>query len=129
MNKKYLKTVFLFKNLIPRIPIKFSIITAFNPMDKIQSKDTNIQNNILLYDEIRKLTNSIIPVTGCSPNFDHKEDSFLSNISITESVNLGKKFNQRAVFIVNQNELSIKDCNTLEEISIGQFKDRIIFKK
>ncbi len=129
MNEKYKSTIFLFSKLKPKLPSQFSIITAFNPMDQLLDKNENLKNNIYLYDEIKKFTNLIIPVIGCSPDFDHKEDSFLSDTSLTESVTLGNKFNQRAVFYVKRNELSIIDCCTLKELFIGKFNDRVIFKK
>lgn len=97
-------------------------------MDELLERRKNVKNNFLLLSELNQFTNHIIPVIGCSPDFQHKEESFIVKISKDQTLKIAKRFRQRAVFFIYDNNLKILECSTQSNFPLGKFSDRVITK-
>ena len=61
-------------------------------MDELLERRKNVKNNFLLLSELNQFTNHIIPMIGCSPDIQHKEESFIVKISKDQTLKIAKRF-------------------------------------
>ena len=125
-NEHYLSTMFLVTDDKIKYPASFAIITAHNPMDQLLSKEENRNRNIQLLYSLEKLGVKTLPIVGCSPDLTHREDSFIVNLSLAETISTGRKYDQRAVFWVDAENLYLVYCRTETKVLLGEFSSRIL---
>ena len=127
MNPAYFETKFLTNNSEDSWPKAGHIITAYNPMDNQLSETANRLRNQNLKEQIRLTGFDCFAVTGVSIDLTHQEPSFFTNAPSKKSLVLGRAFEQRAIFGIKQDKLSIIPClQGGEPIYIGSFQDRLI---
>ena len=127
MNPAYFETRFCRDDSEDSWPQEGHIITAYNPMDIHLSEIENRLRNQKLKEQIRLSGFDCFAITGVSIDLNHQEPSFFTNASEKKSLAWGRAFEQRAIFGIKQDKLSIIPC--LQEgppIYIGSFQDRWI---
>lgn len=123
MNPEYLTTIFLISNEPKRWPDKFAIITAYNPMDqKLSDHENKLRNDNLLK---RISRNFFLEIFGSSPDQCHQEPSFAFISNLKDAIEVGKEFQQRAIYYVSHGNLQLIECNTGITIELGKFNDRL----
>ena len=125
MNQNYFGVVFQGIENISNIIMPFAIVTAHNPMDirldELENKERNeiLRKDLLLSDLIHR------EIIGCSEDHSHQELSFVVKCNLKQAIQMGNKFQQRAIFWVEENKLQIVDCKTLKSYDLGSFKKRL----
>ena len=56
------------------------------------------------------LRDGIVAVTGCSPDFVHRETGWAANISLDEALHLGRIYRQEAIFWISAGQLHLASC-------------------
>ncbi|MGE6649529.1 DUF3293 domain-containing protein [Shewanella colwelliana] len=106
--------------------LSFAIITAHNPMGQIL---TSCQNRLLdkqLQLEIDKLHQPYRAVVGTSVAGDHMEKSWAVPIDKVAAIELGKLFNQNAIYFVEAGHLQLVPCLLdYPEQALGVFEARV----
>ena len=123
MNENYYRTLFLLSEIPVSWPSNFAIITAENPMDQKMTEVENAKRTNRLIERMGQRKHTYM--LGCSENYSHQEKSFAVVIDFDEAVSIGKEFDQRAIFYVEQGKLLLVDCNNGERTQMGNFEDRI----
>ena len=127
MNPAYFETRFLTNDTKDSWTKECHIITAYNPMDNQLPEIENRLRNQKLKEQIKLSGFDCFPVTGVSMDLTHQEPSFFTNASRKKSLAWGRAFEQRAIFGIKQDKLSIIPCLQGEKpIYIGSFQDRWI---
>ena len=107
MNTAYSETQFI-STLDPKeIPEHAFIITGYNPMDEKLPGRENQKRNIILEDIIKQAGAHCLPIIGTSNDLVHQEPSFLTDLYKTKVIELAKQFNQRAIFEIKRDTLTI----------------------
>ena len=123
MNPEYFNTIFLISKEPESWPDEFAIITAHNPMDlKLSDKENSLRNEKLLK---RINSNVFLELSGSSPDHSHQEASFAFISKIEEAVDIGKEFQQKAIYYVKVGNLSLVECSTGKIEELGSFNDRL----
>ena len=123
MNPEYSKTIFLISKEPESWPDEFAIITAHNPMDLKLSDNENCLRNEKLLKRIH--SNVFLELSGSSPDHSHQEASFAFTSKIEEAVDIGKEFQQKAIYYVKEGNLSLVECSTIKIEELGSFNDRL----
>ena len=124
MNPEYEHTVFILTEFPSIWPDEFAIITAYNPMDKKLSDGENRKRN-------QELTNwakekAFIDLIGSSPDRTHQEQSIGVTFTLKEAIEVGLRFNQRAIFYVKNGNLELVECNSGKSKCLGKLIGRIL---
>ena len=123
MNPEYSKTIFLISKEPESWPDEFAIITAHNPMDlKLSDNENSLRNEKLLK---RIHSNVFLELSGSSPDHSHQEASFAFISKIEEAIDIGKEFQQKAIYYVKVGNLSLVECSTGKIEELGIFNDRL----
>ena len=123
MNPEYFNTIFLISKEPESWPDEFAIITAHNPMDlKLSDNENSLRNEKLLK---RIHSNVFLELSGSSPDHSHQEASFAFISKIEEAVDIGKEFQQKAIYYVKVGNLSLVECSTGKIEELGSFNDRL----
>ena len=123
MNPEYFNTIFLISKEPESWPDEFAIITAHNPMDlKLSDNENSLRNEKLLK---RINSNVFLELSGSSPDHSHQEASFAFISKIEEAVDIGKEFQQKAIYYVKVGNLSLVECSTGKIEELGSFNDRL----
>ena len=123
MNPEYFKTIFLISKEPESWPDEFAIITAHNPMDlKLSDNENSLRNEKLLK---RIHSNVFLELSGSSPDHSHQEASFAFISKIQEAVDIGREFQQKAIYFVKNGNLKLIECTTGNIEELGNFNDRV----
>ena len=123
MNPEYFNTIFIISKEPESWPCEFAIITAHNPMDlKLSVQENNHRNQKLLK---RIDSNVLLELSGSSPDHSHQEASFAFISKIQEAVDIGKEFQQKAIYYVKDGNLKLVECCTGKIEELGNFNDRL----
>ena len=127
MNPEYYKVQFLAEMAPDQLPDKFFIITACNPMDQKLPLAENQQRNHALEKRILQAGHLCLPIVGASPDFTHQEASWITNGPKDQILSWAREYNQRAIFRIEMDELSIVPCDHKEEqpVALGSFRARL----
>ena len=126
MNPEYFKVIFLILEVPDKWPENLAIITASNPMDEKLSQEENLWRNKKLLSKFGD--NIFFPLSGCSPDFSHQEQSFALKCSLEEGLEIGKEYNQRAIFYVKNDNLELLECKTPISHQLGKFSERLFLR-
>jgi len=123
--EEYTETLFVVKSREMEWPSRFFIITACNPESSGERhEDKEAQRG--LRKELNRLGGSLQKLTGTSPDWAHEEKSFaVCGIDEAQMLELGRKFRQNAIFLVEGDDLSIVSCGGTEQLSVGAFRERL----
>lgn len=109
-------------------PRSFAIITACNPYHPERhtgSDDENTHLDALLEAHLRELEYRHWRVIGGSPDFVHAEPGFAVEVSLPEGIELGRKFNQEAIFWIEGDDLYLVACQGSERQPLGSWRERL----
>ncbi len=85
----------------------FAIVTASNPLNVSLPSNDNERRNALLYSELN--SKNVLAARGCYEN--HCEDGYLIfDITLSDALLLGQKYEQVAVFYNDSKRLMYVDC-------------------
>jgi Protein of unknown function (DUF3293) len=79
-------------------PRSFGVVTAWNPNGKIISNEENAERTEALRKDLDGQELRYFPVTGYALDSDHYEDGFGIECGREATIELGKKWDQLAVF-------------------------------
>ena len=127
MNPEYFNTLFELREPIPELPKIFHIITAYNPMDEVLSITENLERNKKLKAEILNHNHKAWEIMAMSQDKKHQEASFLTNAPRQLSIALAIEYNQRAIFQVNKDNLTIISCSSpIQVFAVDRFSKRLL---
>lgn len=124
MNQNYFGVVFQRVENISNVIMPFAIVTAHNPMDMRLDEFKNNERNEILRKDLLQSNLIHREIIGCSEDHTHQELSFVVKCKLKQAIQMGNKFEQRAIFWVEENKLQIVDCKTLKSYDLGCFKKR-----
>lgn len=121
----YRGSVFLIEDPPAPPPAAFAIITAWNPMDR----PTPLEANLAADEALRRLLrNRRIPhfrATGCSPDLSHREPGWACAMPRQDAIELARRFDQRALWWIEDDRLLLVDCADGAAEAIGSFGSRL----
>ncbi len=123
--EEYLTTVFLLPGGLQRLPESFAMITAWNPMDHGKSREENQRADEALRRSLELRQLPYIRITGCSPDLSHREPGWGVPMGKEDALKLAKRFNQRAIWWVEGDDLSLVGCSGGGEMRVDSFRSRI----
>ncbi|WP_341407811.1 DUF3293 domain-containing protein [Luteolibacter soli] len=126
MPAEYLSTVFLLGIRPMPLPRKFAIITGWNPMDRPTSAAQNLLEDEALRRTLELKALPYFRATGCSPDRSHREPGWGVEIAKEDAITLGRRFGQRAIWWIENGNLTLIGCDDSEEIPVGKFDLRIV---
>jgi len=126
MPEEYLTTVFLLGIRPVPLPKKFAIITGWNPMDRPTSGAENIREDEALRRTLELKARPYFRATGCSPDLSHREPGWGVEMPKEDAVTLGRRFGQRAIWWIENGNLTLIACEDGEEMPIGKFDLRVV---
>jgi hypothetical protein len=123
---EYLQTIFIAKTPPEGgWPEKFAVITACNPMSSGQ-REGDAAAKIRLRKHISRNGHKRQAVTGASADWSHQEAGFaVWDLSLVEVVEIGREFQQRAVFWVEGGRIEVVSCENGERKFVGLWEDRV----
>ena len=106
-------------------PDDFWIVTACDPYstgDRTGDDDAMKQ----LRQELSRKKYWKARVAGISPDWAHREASFaVGGLREDEALEIGRRYNQNAVFRVQGDRLSLVDCGDGKTVDAGHFRERL----
>ncbi|QMV15306.1 DUF3293 domain-containing protein [Vibrio spartinae] len=117
----YASTYFIFSQPLPGP--EFSIITAWNPRSCQLSYQDNKTNNEQLCQHFN--TSPWTPVLAGDAVFEWVEESFAVAICLELALNLGRKFEQNAIFYVQSETVFLHSCVDSRCDELGVLSERI----
>lgn len=106
---------------------RYAIITACNPKGEFLSGCENLARDYQLQRFITKQNANCRCVYGCSPDLTYREKSWMVNFDKQQAIEVGKAFEQNAIYWVEDGLLFLTPCLSSEiEEPVGDVKSRII---
>ena len=106
--------------------LSFAIITAYNPKGKNLSPSQNGLLDKQLQRHILRLQYPYRALIGASADRGHMEKSWAVSLDKVTAVELGRVFNQNAIYFVDNDELYLVPCLVdYEELDLGKFSARV----
>jgi hypothetical protein len=123
---KYQTTHFLFTQRLSG-DFPFAIVTAHNPRGSILSPSQNRLLDRQLQSKIQQYNRPYRALIGAAADLSHMEKSWAVFIDKEQAVELGREFNQHAIYYVNRGLLSLIACfDTIKpEVEMGTFNQRL----
>lgn len=105
----------------------FAVITAHNPASKRFSPSKNRLLDRQLLRDIESLSSPYRALVGAAPDLSYMEKSWAVFIDRTMALQLGKKFNQYAIYMVERGCVSLVPCTLAgyDEVCLGKFSDYV----
>jgi hypothetical protein len=123
---EYMQTIFIAKKPPEGgWPEKFAVITACNPMSSGQ-REGDAAAKIRLRKHISRNGHKRQAVTGASADWSHQEAGFaVWDLSLVEAVEIGREFQQRAVFWVEGCRIEVVSCESGDRAFVALWEERI----
>ncbi|MCL1113440.1 MULTISPECIES: DUF3293 domain-containing protein [Shewanella] len=123
---EYQSTQFLFTQRLS-CDFPFAIITAHNPSGLLLSPSQNRLLDRQLQSKIQQYNSPYRALVGAAPDLSHMEKSWAVFIDKEQALELGREFNQHAIYYVKQGMLSLVACNDaiMPEVDMGVFNHRL----
>ena len=119
MNPEYCKTVF--HTPCETLPPDFCIITAHNPDGETIGSSDNEQRDEELSQELERLKAPGFRITGMAPDRSHSEAGWGTTCPVETAIELGRKYQQEAIFRISGGQLFLIDCSNETETKCGEF--------
>ncbi len=87
------------------------VVTACNPEGKLGEEASNRKSTEELRAELEREGRTFGPMTGASPDGRHREPGFWVEADLAWGVELGCRFEQVAVFLVEGGAISVVPCD------------------
>ena len=123
---EYLNTVFI-SDPPPATgwPTKFAVITAHDPDGQSRSEDENLQADTRLVSRLKDLQLAHWRVSGCSPDFKHKEAGYAIVCDEITGSSLASEFRQEAFYWVVDGVLSLVPTYHRKEVPVALWESRL----
>ena len=123
---EYQKTHFLFTQRLSN-DFSFAIVTAHNPHGLMLSPSQNRLLDRQLESKIQHYNSPYRSLVGAAPDLSHMEKSWAIFIDKKQALELGRAFNQHAIYYVDKGVLSLVACvdPSKEEVAMGIFNQRL----
>jgi len=110
-----------------QLPSSFSILTAYNPLNKFLSNEENSIVNEALESELNQLP---VPLFRADLSFNDMqlyEPGFASTARLHTLFDLAQRYNQYALYLVDGDNLSIVTCKDAEmQLIPSGFRSRVL---
>jgi hypothetical protein len=107
-------------------PLRFGVVTAWNPDGRDVSPAENALAHARLRARLEEESRVFFSVTGGSPDFSHAEPGYgIVFASCQEAVALGRAFRQEAVFWVEADRLQLVSCAYGQAEDLGAWSARV----
>ena len=123
MKAEYQEVVFTVSG---SLTTNFVVITAYNPYGQLAPPARNQHQDQTLHAVLEGRGFSPVRVIGMSPDQTHQEPSWAIACTEAEAVELGKYFKQEAIYIVEEDRLTLVSCQTLERVDLGAWSQRLL---
>ncbi|MCG8602943.1 MAG: DUF3293 domain-containing protein [Verrucomicrobiales bacterium] len=120
----YRRTWFRLERAIPLS--SFAIMTPDNPDGEVVSPETNEKRCREFEEDLQSRGVSAIRLEAGSKDFTHRESSYAIDVSLLEAIELGRDFQQVAIFWIESGELLLVDCETTEQERVALWADRCV---
>ena len=122
---EYLETIFIAKRPDAGWPDHFHVITACNPLSSGVRKNDDTATA-----ELRKTLSRMKVwkhrVQGASPDWKHRERGFaVAGIKLSQAIELGRRFQQNAIFTVENDRVNVVGCISQAQQVVGRFSQRV----
>ncbi|GGQ24586.1 DUF3293 domain-containing protein [Shewanella litoralis] len=123
---EYQRTHFLFTQRLSH-DFPFAIITAHNPSGLLLSPSQNRLLDRQLQFKIQQYNSPYRALVGAAPDLSHMEKSWAVFIDKEQALELGREFNQHAIYYVSQGILSLVACvdSLMPDVDMGAFNQRL----
>lgn len=118
----YRKTWFRLDESIPMST--FAIVTPDNPDGEVVSPEANEQRCQDFEAQLESRGHRVIRLEAGSQDFSHKETSFAVEVTLANAIELGREFQQVAIFWIDSGELFLVDCETTEQERVATWAER-----
>ena len=109
------------------LPVGFGIVTACNPMGVTVEASVNEDLDRDLGLSLLRRGIPHFRVTGGSRDMSHAEPGYGCAVDLERIVELGRQWNQEAVFWVQGDQLFLVSCDgSKHEEPLGSFRERLI---
>ncbi len=106
-------------------PDEFAIITAYATTGETWSDDRNWVADLELEDELRETGTWMRRLTGYDPATGHTEPGWAVEMGFEAACDLGRRFQQDAIFWVSGNWVWVAKCGPdRQRWEVGPFSDR-----
>ena len=126
MNPHYSTTVFRAETPVHGWPSAFAIITACDPNGVTTDEVSNRAHDGRLASLLRERSLRHWRATGGSPDFSHAEPGYAVETSFQDALQIGRLFEQEAIFWIENDELILVDCRTEATHRLGSWRNRIV---
>ncbi len=106
----YRSTVFVGRRPAKGWPTEFAVITAWAPTGQKWTPARNRAADLRLRRHLIRLGLRPVRITGASPDRVHREPGWLVAIDRSMALEIGRKFQQIAVFHVRRGRVSVLPC-------------------
>ena len=96
-------------------PSTFVIVTAFNPKGRNAPLSRNQHADQTLLGYLKQNHFSYTRITGMSPDQKHQEPGWGIAVTETEGLKIGSRFQQEAIFVVVNLQVSLVSCSNPQE--------------
>jgi hypothetical protein len=121
----YQQTQFLLTQTFSPL-LSFAIVTAHNPRGQILSSCQNRLLDKQLQRHILRLERPYRALIGSSLDRRHMEKSWAIPIDKLAAVELGRVFNQNAIYYIEEDKLQLVSCLlNYSELALGHFSTRV----
>ena len=105
------------------LPENFSIITGYATTGESWTEEKNKQADNELFEHLLSMGCSPLRITGFSPESGHNEPGWAVDLDCEVACDIGKKFKQDAIFVVQGKTLYLLKCGTARNpVHVGEFK-------
>lgn len=120
----YYRTVFLCDLRPTEMPVRFAVVTAWNPMDRKCSDHANNLADAELKALLEQGGLGPFRVTGASPDLDHREPGWGFASSLEIALEIAGRFGQRAIWWVDADALHLVELVNPNPEPVGRFSER-----
>ena len=126
MYPAYLETRFISREGLDGWPEQFVIITAFATTGETWTDGQNEAADQSLEAELRGTGRWMRRVAGYSPTTQHREPGWAVAMDWEEACDVGMRFLQDAIYVINGDALAVTYCDARRELQpVGNFLERL----
>ena len=126
MTECYLDIRFRVAAAMSEWPSEFVILSAYATTGQTWPEERNAAADRRLEAELRARQGWTLRVVGYSPSTGHAEPSWATSMSFEEAIEVGRQFEQDAIFHVRGDILSVAYCDDRRGlVPVGSFQSRV----
>jgi len=122
----YSETRFRLTGELAERPNEFVILSAYATTGHTWLAQQNVIADRRLEAELRTRGGWLLRIEGYSPSTGHAEPSWATGMTLKEALEVGRRFEQDAIFYVRDDVVSVAFCDERRGVVIvGSFQDRL----